>query len=440
MEKISVIIVEDHATTRVGLRVELSQEPDIVVVDVAGTVDEAIRKCVVLRPDVILLDLHLPDSAGPKSLVSTFVPLGRVLVFSGEGTKNVIRRVLDLGAAGFVSKSDSTAQLISKIRNIMSSESARTIPPAEAGPAAIQELTPEFEDPIIGKIIDERYRISEVLGFGSYSVVYKGADLQSNRPVAVKILHAHLALIKESAGRFHREAEACSRLKHPNIATVYAHGITDYGQPYLAMEYVTGTSLGAELDRLRKLPAERVVGIARQICAGLNAAHGQGIVHRDIKPANIHLAHDNVVKILDFGLVKVISGEESALNSLTAEGSTIGTPCYMSPEQCQGEAIDGRSDIYSLGCLMFELLSGRRLFDGATVVDVLLNHINTKPDFQPLVDANVPKSIITIIDRAVQKDPKARFRSAREMGYQLGLTAETTENKRMSIFDKWTSS
>lgn len=415
MQQISLLIVEDHATTRVGLRVELSQQPDINVLDVAGTVEEAVRKCQELKPQVVLLDLHLPDSTGPKSLISTFVPLARVVVFSAEGSKAIIKKIMDMGASGFVSKSDSTNDLLAAIRSAAQmAEPSRT--------PVIESNTPEdAEDPYLGKIIDERFKVTGTLGFGSYSVVYKAIDLPTRHPVALKILHSHLALVKEANARFRREAEACQRLDHPNIAAVYRHGVTSTGQPYMAMEYIEGISLDAELSKVGPMAPARVIGIVRQICAGLDHAHNAGIVHRDIKPANVHLTGEDAVKLLDFGLVKVVGGEQAGVVSLTADGATIGTPCYMSPEQCRGMDLDARSDVYAVGCILYELLAGSRVFDGNAIVEVMLKHINEKPDLQRLIDLNVPAPLVAVIDKALQKDLKNRIRSARELAYQLSL-------------------
>lgn len=433
MKEIRVVIVEDHATTRIGLRVELSEQPDIDVVDVAGTVEEAIRKCNDVRPDVILLDLHLPDSNGPKSLINTFVPLARVVVFSAEGSKAIIKKIMELGAAGFVSKSDSTAQLLDAIR--AAAELGR--PSGKTAPVTVCESPVEAEDPHIGKIVDERFKVLETLGLGSYSVVYKAHDLLNGGVVALKILHPHLALVREAAQRFRREAEACSMLNHPNIAAVYGYGLTATGQPYLAMEYVNGISLDAELTRCGRLPPARVISIVRQICAGLDHAHNAGIVHRDVKPANVHLGRDDLVKLLDFGLVKVVSGDQAGIASLTTEGATIGTPCYMSPEQCRGMELDGRSDVYAVGCILYELLAGSRMFDGNTIVEVMLKHINEKPDMDRLVTANVPPGVIAVVDKALQKDLRNRYNSARELAFNLGQAAESCESKKMSLFKLW---
>ncbi len=444
MKKISVLVVEDHATTRVGLRVELSQELDIDVVDVAATASEAVEKCVALRPQVVLLDLHLPDSNGPKSLIATFVPLAKVVVFSAEGSKAVIRKIMEMGAAGFVSKSDSTAVLLVAIRSAVAVAPTLVVaPPAQpvshSASAATDLPAPhhDFEDQHIGKIIDERYRVNDVLGSGSYSVVYRATDLAENRQVALKILHPHLAMMRESSARLEREATICMRLNHPNIATTYSCGVTSIGQPYLALEYLSGVTLDRELEDKGPMPGHKVVFIIQQLCAGLAAAHSIGVVHRDIKPANIHVATGNAVKILDFGLVKAVSGGPTEMAALTASGETIGTPCYMSPEQCRGEELDARSDLYAVGCLMSEMLTGEVLFQGNTVVEVLMNHISSKPNLKSLTTVNAPKELILTIEKTLQKDPHQRFQSAEALGNRLGQISFEDESKKFPLFKNW---
>jgi serine/threonine-protein kinase len=149
------------------------------------------------------------------------------------------------------------------------------------------------------------------------------------------------------------------------------------------------------------------------------------------------VGNDDFVKLLDFGLVKVISGEGTGMASITASGATIGTPCYMSPEQCHGEDLDGRSDIYAVGCIVYEMLTNKRLFDGPTIVDVMMQHINNKADLSELHRLNLPKSLIAVVEKCLQKDRKARYASAQELSYQLGLVADgDAEPKKMPLF-KW---
>lgn len=434
MSKISVLIVEDHATTRIGLRVELSQEPDIDVVDVASNVEEGLHKCAALHPDVILLDLHLPDSAGPKTLLAKFLPMGQVVVFSAEGSRAVIGRILELGAAGFVSKADTTAQLLKAIRAAATTH-GKIGTPNQGGPVYQQEIDSAIQvyQEWLGKIVDERFRVLDVLGIGGYSVVYKAQDLETKSLVALKMIHQHLATRSDTVARFQREISTSRGLHHPNIAPIYGAGATENGQPYLAMEFLVGCTLSDEIEARGKLAPPRTVALAQQICAGLHHAHCSGVVHRDVKPANVFLTEGDAVKILDFGLVKVMDkGKHVA--TLTETGATIGTPSYMSPEQCHGYDLDARSDVYALGCMLYEMLCGERPFDGESYVILMHKHIGERPNYVPLEASGVPRPIIAVIDKALQKDRNDRWRSAEELGQQLVAAIDQKQNKLGSLF------
>jgi DNA-binding NarL/FixJ family response regulator len=225
-EPIRLLIVEDHQTTRIGLRVQLCNEEGIDVVDVAETVQEATEKCRRLSPDVVLLDLHLPDSSGPRTLISTFLPMARVVVFSAENRQSIVRKIAEMGC-GYVSKAESTKTLVDAIKSTAAghlvvngtivdlSSDVPTVSMDGFSPAST------YEDSFIGSVVDEKYRVSHLLGTGGYSNVYRAADLIENRPVALKILHSHLAQKSDTATRFQREGTAAMQLTHPNVARVY---------------------------------------------------------------------------------------------------------------------------------------------------------------------------------------------------------------------------
>lgn len=224
-------------------------------------------------------------------------------------------------------------------------------------------------DPLIGKTFAERYEIISVLGIGGMSIVYLGRHKLMGRMVAIKMLHYILREDIRTLERFRLEAQAASSLSHPNIVSVFDFGVTDQGEPFLVMDYLEGESLAKLIARKGAVDYQRGVHFFRQICAGLDAAHQKGIVHRDLKSANIVLIRQSdqweEVKILDFGIAKLAPSIGRALH-LTKAGEAFGSPLYMSPEQCLGGAQDHRSDIYSLGCLMYEVLAGVAPFDSPT--------------------------------------------------------------------------
>ncbi len=273
-------------------------------------------------------------------------------------------------------------------------------------------------DPLLGRVIDGRYRVLSKLGQGGMGSVYRVEHLAMGKHAAMKLLHPALSQDVEIGRRFRREAEAVSRLSHPNTVAVFDFGESK-GFMFLVMELVRGEDLGQIIRRDGPMPFERVRPILTQICDALSEAHDAGVVHRDLKPENLLVTrardgHD-VLKVLDFGLAKLRDSEE--LNQVTARGSLVGTPFYMSPEQIRGEDLDARSDLYSLGAVMYRLLTGEHPFTGATPVAVLTQHLTEdldKPserrpdlDFSPEVDR--------LVMRALAKDREQRWKSADEL-------------------------
>lgn len=249
-----------------------------------------------------------------------------------------------------------------------------------------------------------------------------------NNPVALKVLHAHLVAAEENVERFRREAEATSRLRHNAIAGVFDFGVLPDGRPYMVMEYLSGVSLADLLEAEGKLPVERVVPLFVECADALRYAHRKGLLHRDIKPDNIFVSRDidgfEHAKLLDFGLAKIVFGDEGVpVNSLTESGTTLGTPWYMSPEQCQALPLDGRSDIYSLAYSLYEALNGKRAFPGTTHYDAMHAHLHKKPPplNQPEQVPVVPPALEGAILRALSKSPNDRFMTADE--FRLALIA-----------------
>lgn len=252
------------------------------------------------------------------------------------------------------------------------------------------------------------YEIIEKLGEGGMGAVYLANDLELRRQVALKFLPKELTKNEGLKARFKREAQAAAALNHPNIITVYEIGDHD-GYPYIAMEFVHGKSL-YDLLHDRELNFERAIEIFLQVCEAMSVAHRNNIVHRDIKPANVMLDQYGKAKILDFGLAKL-----QGATQLTREGTTMGTPHYMSPEQIRGQNVDYRSDIFSLGVLLYELLTGKLPFKGENPTAICYAIVHEKP--LPLQEYlyNAPRSIQKIIDKALEKNPDKRYRSAEDL-------------------------
>lgn len=260
-----------------------------------------------------------------------------------------------------------------------------------------------------GQILGNRYQLIERIGGGGMAVVYKAKCLLLNRYVAVKVLRSEFTDDEEFVKRFRVEAQAAASLSHPNIVSIYDVG-HEGKTHYIVMEYVDGITLKEYITQRGVLPWRDAINIAIQICSALEQAHKNGIVHRDIKPHNILITKEGIAKVTDFGIARAASSA-----TITMVGSTIGSVHYFSPEQARGGYIDEKSDLYSLGITIYEMVTGKVPFDGETPVAVALKHIQEKPVKPIEINPDIPKSVNDIIVKAIKKDLNLRYRSASEM-------------------------
>jgi hypothetical protein len=275
-------------------------------------------------------------------------------------------------------------------------------------------------------ILDDRYELGPVLGNGGMARVHQGMDRQLKRPVAVKVLSSPFDRDKEFVERFAREAHAAARLNHPNIVAVYDSG-SDDGTHFIVTELVEGETLADLLQREGALPPERVVEIAGQVCHALEAAHEKGVVHRDVKPGNVMITPEGRVKVVDFGIARTAGAE-----SVTRTGLVMGSASYLSPEQARGEPGDERSDIYSLGCVLYQMLTGRPPFVAENPISALYQHVN-EPVEPPSSIKPVPPALENVVLRALEKEPAKRFGSVKEMEDALEAAVESDETKTMPL-------
>ncbi|MCB9525783.1 MAG: protein kinase [Myxococcales bacterium] len=266
-------------------------------------------------------------------------------------------------------------------------------------------------DPLLGAVLDERWQIDAPLGAGGMGAVYRGRQLNVDRPVAIKVLHALAAHDSKARERFANEARVIASLQHPHIIRLFDVGTDLQGRPWLAMELLEGEPLDARLARLGPLPVDLVLGVLADVADALVEAHGRGIIHRDLKPANIFLQRvgdRDVVKVLDFGVAQV------ADHRVTTTGRTPGTPAYVAPEQAQGAAIGPGADLYALGVVAYELLTGTLPFDAPTALALIFQHVQLPPP--PMADRNperpVPPPVEALVRRLLAKRPEERPPSA----------------------------
>ncbi len=522
---ITILIAEDQAITRFGLKCSLESYPDLKVISECDDGASAILQALAVKPDVILMDIGLPTIDGIRASkeIKEVLPSTHIIMFTASDDNKHIFEALEAGADGYCLKTVAGEHLYAAIKAVtsgatwldpgiahrllkvqnnrsitefkstslplksskdsaLSEEQLAILKMLSAGcsletianrtsssldnvgdlvqgtldlllTAAKQELNDKGETPIIpNKVIDlekrgiknyqngrtplgDRYELDGVLGRGGMGIVYKGKHVLMNRPVAIKMLHPEHADDDSIVARFQSEAQTLSQLSHPNLVSVFDFGITANNEPYMIMDFHSGHSLESYLVANGILNTETGIDIFKQVLRGLSVVHKAGIVHRDIKPGNIIVSRDKMpkVKIVDFGIAKNPSTEKERLK-ITNTGEVMGTPRYMSPEQCTGKELDARSDIYALGCVMYECFTGKPTFDGDSFYDMVRLHLNETPSrlpfFQPGV--NHPKELVEIIFKALNKNPDDRYQSAEEMLDAMNKIQEAATNSRVT--------
>jgi len=289
------------------------------------------------------------------------------------------------------------------------------------------------------RIVGGKYRIDGLLGTGGMGAVYAAVQTSLDRPVALKVLHPSRMNEHTARERFKREAVAIARLKHPNIVNVFDYGVDEDAGLYLVMERVSGHTLHEEIARSTSISVDTAVRMFAQICGAIAAAHAEGILHRDIKPQNILIDEVDgmlVPKVADFGLASLRGVETGEAMALTRQGAILGTPLYMAPEQCDDKPLDERSDVYSLGCVFYEMLTGRPPFSGSSLGALLLKHVNETPTPPSHINVDVRSTLDAVVLRAIEKSPSARFQSAMEIVDSLDLaTTETLALETLAVVD-----
>ena len=299
---------------------------------------------------------------------------------------------------------------------LQQSTPARVTPAGEAAAKAVESP----DDPLIGQTPLGQYRILKRIGSGGFGSVYLAEQIGVGRKAIIKILHSSLAGSEPFVKRFQREAAVLAALDHPHLVHLYNFGELDDGQLFLAMEYGGDRTLADEIRLEGRLDPERALQITEQVCSALHEAHTHGIVHRDLKPPNILLGrkegHD-WVKVVDVGIAKILDSADldEKQSQLTAAGAILGTPAYFSPEQARGLPLDARSDIYAMGCVLYEMLSGKLPVEAKSPIDFVRAHCVEPPVPLKKRGVKVPRPVEEILERALEKDPARRFQTTLEM-------------------------
>ena len=392
----SILVVDDNPVTRALCSEVLEGEGYRVLLAEDGI--EALNLVKEEPIDLVLLDVMMPGLSGfdvletLRKLYSTNEL--RVLMLTAKDQSRDVVRAFELGADDYILKPLDIPVLLARLQAKLRSQDAGS--PAKSAP----ELTP-------GAVLEKRYRLEAVIGKGTFGTVFRATHLGLEMPVALKVFNTGLR--SADSARYQREAISACRIDHPNAVKVMDLGATTSGTPFMVMELLKGQTLAQELQRAGRLSPARCGELLVPVCEVLGEAHGLGVIHRDIKPQNVFLhraRRGEVVKVLDFGIAKLL--DESTQQKLTMDG-ILGTPVYMAPERFNGEASGDRSDVYSLGVMLYEMLTGRRPFDSeGNLFQLIVNHLNKHPrslrDLQP----DLPPEIDRLVLETLAKSPGER--------------------------------
>ena len=419
-ERIGIVLADDHALIRSGLRRVLDLETDLSVVGEAGDIEGALALTERHQPRIVVLDLNMPGTptlaAIPRFLEAA--PGSAVMVLTMEAEPGFARTALGAGARGYVLKDAAEAELVGAVRSVLAggtyldpSLGARlaSMPPEATGPhPGLSHGEPNLA---IGTDF-AGHRIDGFLGQGGMGVVFRATDLALGRTAALKVIAPEAAGNPVFRARFARECRVAAAIDHPHVVQIYHAGEVE-GMLYLTMRYVDGTDLRRLLRSESRLDSTRAVSIAGQIAGALDAAHALGLVHRDVKPANVLLAEragrDHAF-LTDFGITRRTDDEH-----LTRTGVALGSVDYMAPEQAHGADVDARADIYALACVLFQMLTGSVVFDRDTDLEKLWAHVHDPPSRLRTLNPDLPVGLQDVLDRGLAKDPGDRHKSAAQL-------------------------
>jgi CheY-like chemotaxis protein len=413
----TILVVDDLPANRDLLSRRLTRAGFRVLQAASGP--EALETVRRSSPDCVLLDIMMPGMSGidvlrQLRLTRSMVSLPIIMVTAKNESEDVVE-ALSFGANDYITKPLDFPVALARVRAQLRT---RTAARAEKAPA--EPISPAHAVP--GTTLGGRYRLDSVIGGGSFGTVFRARHLELGRDVAVKVLATSAGSDPEALARFRREGASACRVQHPNAVAVLDFGVNESGVAYLVMELLVGRSLEKELEESGRLSFTRCSEVIAPVCAALAAAHAAGVVHRDIKPSNVflhHTPHGEVPKILDFGIAKIV-GESAIAGNLTLDGTLLGTPAYMAPERFRRGPYGPKSDVYSVGAMLYEMLAGRLPFIPASADPLALVALQSEEEAPPLRAhrPEVPPGLDELVHAALARDPEARPTAA-ALGQQL---------------------
>ncbi|MEM9553361.1 MAG: protein kinase [Acidobacteriota bacterium] len=415
----TLLVVDDTESSRDMLARRLERKGYRVLE--AGDGETALRLAAESTVDLVLLDIMMPGMDGVEVLRHLRAERGPselpVIMQTARTDSDSMVEALEVGANDYVTKPIDFPVVLARVqKELRTRDDARK----QRDDAATTTVRP-------GAVLAGRYRLERKIGSGNFGSVYRGHHLELDTPVAIKILQTRMAETPDAVERFRAEGRSACMVRHPNAVTVYDFATLPDGIAFLVMELLEGHALSHELRLHGRLTLARVDEVLRPVAAALAEAHSGGIVHRDIKPDNIFVhrgRQGEVIKVLDFGIAKLV-GAEVATRSLTTDGFVLGTPAYMAPERLRDEAYDGRSDVYSLGIALFQLLTGRLPFepDKDDPMALLIKHLKQSPPSLRQIEPSVPAEVDRLVLSCLAKKPGGRP-SLQELVRSMAIAAE----------------
>ncbi len=433
LQDIHLLVVDDNESNRDIISRQLIRRGYNVVLAENG--EQALATVGSRKIDLIILDIMMPGIDGLEVLrrlrqKHSAAELPIIMASAKSDSPDIVKSA-QLGANDHVGKPLDFAIVLAKVQALLLLKASAGSPPSSDGEPSLGELRPGV------LMAGNKYRLDEKIGTGTFGAVYKARHLELELDVAIKVLQPSVTSNDNSLQRFRQEGVAACRVQHPNAVTIYDGGVTEAGVAFLVMELLLGESLAQVLEVSQRLSPQRAKEILQPVCNVLAEAHAQDLVHRDIKPENIFLHRTNrgeVIKVLDFGIAKLV-GEAAIRDNLTAEGWILGTPAYIAPERLSSRGYDGKSDVYSLGIMLFELLTGKRPFNAPKddPMALITLHVYEEPATLRSICPDLAPELEEPIAQALSKDPADRpdaLAFAQAFARSIENCAPTSESDR----------